>query len=87
VEARATLVEMEAWDRVLKIVAGIAASLAFVHGEADEFAQKVALLEAELADVRPAQDKAEMNVQSLFDKMANVNRRWEDTKRQCRDLV
>jgi hypothetical protein len=56
VEARATLAEGEARERVLKMEAEGAASLAFVCGGPDQFDRKVALLEGELADVHQAQD-------------------------------
>jgi hypothetical protein len=35
--------------------------LAFVHGEVDEFTQKVALLKGELADAHKGRDMAEPN--------------------------
>jgi hypothetical protein len=59
---------------VVKTEAEGTASFAFVHGEADEFTQKVALLEGELADARQAQDTVEVNFQGLSDGVANVNR-------------
>jgi hypothetical protein len=54
VEARATLAEREAWERVSKVEVEGAASLAFARGEAEWFARWVALLKGELADARQA---------------------------------
>jgi hypothetical protein len=51
VEAQATLSEREAPERVSKAEAESTALLASAHGEADGFAQKVALLEGEHPDV------------------------------------
>jgi hypothetical protein len=82
-EARVTLAEREAWDRVLKTEMESTASLAFVCGEVDEFARKVALLEGELADMHQAWDMADANFKGLSDRVADVNRRWQDVERQC----
>jgi hypothetical protein len=68
---------------VLKTEMESTASLAFVCGEVDEFARKVALLEGELVDMHQAWDMADANFKVLSDRVANVNRRWEDAERQC----
>jgi hypothetical protein len=65
VEARATLAEREAQERVLKMKVKSATSLAFVHGEANELTRKVTVMEGELEDARQSQ--------GLFDKVADVN--------------
>jgi hypothetical protein len=73
VEARATLAEREAQERVLKMKVKSTTSLAFVHGEADELTRKVAVMEGELEDAHQSQDTTEVNFQGLFDKVADVN--------------
>jgi hypothetical protein len=85
-EARGTLAEREAQERVLKVKAERAASLAFVHMEANESARKVALLECELVDACQAWDMAEANFQGLSDREADANQRRDDAERQCQDL-
>jgi hypothetical protein len=61
--------------------------LAFIRGDANEFAPKVALLEGELAGARLTRDMAKVNFQGLFDRVPDINRWWEDAERQCLDLV
>jgi hypothetical protein len=47
-EARATSIEREARERVLKMEVGSATSLAFIRREASELTRRVAFLEGEL---------------------------------------
>jgi uncharacterized protein YigA (DUF484 family) len=61
--------------------------LASAHGEADEVAWKVSLLEGKLAVARQAWDAAEAELPNLVDKAATSDRRWERAKRQCECLV
>jgi hypothetical protein len=49
-EDRATLVEREALERVLRLEAESTAVLASAHEEAEGFTQKIALLEGGLAE-------------------------------------
>jgi chromosome segregation ATPase len=87
VEARATLAQRGAWERVSKGEVKRAASLASTRGEADGLARKVALLEDGLADAHEARDTIEANFQGLSDRAADINQWSEDIERQCQYLV
>jgi pantoate kinase len=80
-EARVALAKRKAQDRVLKMEVESATSLAFDPGEANEFTQKVALMEDKLADACRARGMAEVNFQGLSNWIADVNRWQEDVER------
>jgi hypothetical protein len=65
VEARAARAERKARES--------AALLASAHGEVDEVAQKVMLLESELVVVRQAQNMAEVKLPDLVDRATDAN--------------
>jgi prophage DNA circulation protein len=60
-EAWATLAKREARERVFKMEAKSAASLAFFRTEVNELTRRVAFLEGELKDERKAWDTIEAN--------------------------
>jgi hypothetical protein len=74
VEDPTALVERKAWERVSRVEAGNATTLAYAHEDAHGLAQKVAHLEGELAEACQTQVVAEENSRGLFDTTANVER-------------
>jgi hypothetical protein len=70
--AGATLAEWEARERVSRIEVEGAAVLASAHGEAEDLAQRVALLEGELAEARQAREAAEENSRGLSDTVTDA---------------
>jgi hypothetical protein len=60
-EARPTLAEREAQERVSKVEVESATMLASARGEVKGFTRRVALLEGELADVLQARDTTKAN--------------------------
>jgi hypothetical protein len=81
VEAPAALAERESQERVLKEETESTTSLVIVHGEADESAQRVALLEGEFMDAHQTRDMAEANFQGVSDRAINANLWREDADR------
>jgi prophage DNA circulation protein len=81
VEAPSTLAERESQERVLKEETESATSLVIVHGEADESAQRVALLEGEFMDAHQTRDMAKANFQGVSDRAINANLWREDADR------
>jgi prophage DNA circulation protein len=81
VEAPSALAERESQERVLKEETESATSLVIVHGEADESAQRVALLEGEFMDAHQTRDMAEANFQGVSDRAINANLWREDADR------
>jgi hypothetical protein len=58
---RAILAKRKAWERVSRVEAESAATLASAHGEAEGFAQRIALLKGELAETRQGRDTTDEN--------------------------
>jgi uncharacterized protein YigA (DUF484 family) len=61
--------------------------LASPHGEADEVARRVSLLEGKLAVARQARDVVEAKLSTLADKAVTTDQRREEAKGQCEHLV
>jgi hypothetical protein len=74
-EALATQAERRARESVVL--------LASTHGEADNVARKVTLLEGELAVAHPAQDTTKAKLLVLVDRATDADRLWEDAEGQC----
>jgi hypothetical protein len=75
-EDRATLVEMEARERVLRVEAENAATLDSTRQDTEGLVQKIALLEGELAEECRARKLAEEDSRSLSDTAPNINGRF-----------
>jgi hypothetical protein len=73
VEDRAALAEMEAQERVSTVEAESTATLASAHGEVEDLAQRVALLEGELAVVRQSRDMTEEKSRGWTDAVADID--------------
>jgi hypothetical protein len=87
VEDRATLAEMEARARVLRVEAESAAALASAPGEEEGFTQRIALLEGELAEPRQARDMTKENSRGMSDVAVNTEQRCEESERECQERV
>jgi chromosome segregation ATPase len=86
-EDQATLAEREARERVSRMEAKSAATLASARREAEGFTHRITPLEGELAEVRQARDTTEANSQGLFNMAADTEQRWEESERECQEWV
>jgi hypothetical protein len=82
---RATLAEREARERVSRVEAAKAVSLAYAHEDAKGLVQKITHLEGELAEACQARVVAEENSYGLSDTAVNAKHQWERTKRERRE--
>jgi hypothetical protein len=82
VEDRTALAEREAQERVSRVAAESTAALASGHEDVEGLAQKIALPEGELAEVRRAWELAEGNSCDLSDAAADAERWWEEFERE-----
>jgi hypothetical protein len=64
--------EREAWERVPRVEAESAVALASAHGEAEDLARRIALLEGEPAEAHQARDTSEENYQGLSNAVADA---------------
>jgi hypothetical protein len=83
VEARATLVEREAWERVSRVEVESDVVLASAHGEVEDLARRISLLEGELAKACQAWDITKENSRGLSNMVADVVWQLEESKREC----
>jgi hypothetical protein len=82
---RAAPAKREAHERVSRVEAENATVLASACEDAEGLAQKVALLEGELAEARQDWEVAEENSRFLWDAAAEAERRWEESERECQE--
>jgi hypothetical protein len=83
----ASLSKREARERVLRVEAESTTALASAHGEVEDLAQRVALLEGELAEARQSQDTTKEKSQGLTNVVADAEWWLEESKRECRGQV
>jgi chromosome segregation ATPase len=81
VEDRAALAEREAWERLLRLEAKSTTT------PVEDFAQRIDLLEGELAKAHQAQDVAEENSRGLSNAVADTERWQEESNRKCQEWV
>jgi hypothetical protein len=77
-------VERETRERVSRVDAESAATLASAREEVEGLAQRTTLLEGELAEARQAREKAEENSWGLSDIVADAEQRRKESEREHR---
>jgi hypothetical protein len=77
------LAKREAREMVSRMEEENVIALASAHGEVEVFARRIALLKGELSEARQARDTAETNSGGLSDVVADVERRQEQSEREC----
>jgi hypothetical protein len=86
-EDRAALAEREARERVSRVEAESATTLASSRGEVEDLAWWIALFEGGLAEVRNSRDMTEEKSWGLTDTVTDAEWRLEESKRECREQV
>jgi hypothetical protein len=87
VEDHAALAEREAQERVSTVEEESTAALASAHGEAEDLAQRVALLEGELAVVCQSRDMTKEKSRGWTDAVADIEQQLEESKKECQEQV
>jgi hypothetical protein len=86
--ARAAAIMAKAWAaRAERMARESVILLASTHGEANEVAWKVSLLEGEFAFVRKTQDMVEAKLLSLVDRAADADQWQDEAEGQCEALA
>jgi hypothetical protein len=80
VEDRAALAERDAQERVSRVEVESATVLASTHGEAEDLAQRIFLLEGELAEVCQAQDTARRTPRACLMLWPMLSDSWRSLK-------
>jgi hypothetical protein len=83
----AALAEREARERVSRVEAESATTLASSRGEVEDLAWWIALFEGGLAEVRNSRDMTEEKSWGLTDTVTDAEWRLEESKRECREQV
>jgi hypothetical protein len=87
VDNQATLAERLARERLSRMEAGSATTLASACRVAEGFARRISLLKGKLAEVHQARDMAEVNSQGLSNMAVDIKRQREESERECSEWV
>jgi hypothetical protein len=82
VKDRGALAEREAWERVLKVEAESATTLASAREEAEGHVRRIALLKGDLVEAHHAWNMAEENSWGLSVTVIDAERRREEFERE-----